>query len=308
LLAGVQEVLSHTLGAEVSVHVKVEAAIPPLLADRSQLEIVLVNLAVNARDAMAPLGGGTLALSATIDDVSSKPDHIAGVRPGKYVRIEIADTGSGMDATTLARAAEPFFTTKPQGKGTGLGLAMAKGFAEQSGGALRIRSELGHGTTVTLWLPRAETVAVAADALSEVGEAVAFAVAGCAGLRLLLVDDQPLVRAVLAEELRARDFVVEEADGGLAALTRLDAGETFHLLVTDLSMPGMNGLELIQSVRARRPDLPAVLLTGYADETSAGAIPEGDPWLVLLRKPVAADELASRAAALLHIRNATEAA
>ena len=151
LLDGLREILAHTLGAGIAVRVEAAEDLPALLADRGELETVLVNLAANARDAMPE--GGTIALRAEAEQVAAGIPHRHDLLPGAYVRIAVADTGHGMDAATLARAAEPFFTTKPIGKGTGLGLAMARGFAEQSGGRFAIESRPGAGTTVTLWLP-----------------------------------------------------------------------------------------------------------------------------------------------------------
>ncbi|MDQ2801883.1 MAG: ATP-binding protein, partial [Pseudomonadota bacterium] len=151
LLAGLGEMLAPTLGASIALRVESEPKMPALLADKGQLETVLVNLVANARDAMP--GGGTLTLVAAVEPVAS--EHPAGLTPGSYVRLSVGDTGVGIDRQLLARVTEPFFTTKPSGEGTGLGLAMAKNFAEQSGGALAIESERGRGTVVSLWLPRA---------------------------------------------------------------------------------------------------------------------------------------------------------
>jgi signal transduction histidine kinase len=152
LLAELRDTLTHTIGAGIAVRIEAADDLPPLLADKHQLETVLVNLATNARDAMA--GEGTLTLAAAPDQAAEASAHLA---PGDYLRISVTDTGAGMDQATLARVTEPFFTTKAAGLGTGLGLAMARGFAEQSGGGMLIASELGRGTTVTLWLPRAAT-------------------------------------------------------------------------------------------------------------------------------------------------------
>ena len=156
LLEGLEGVLAHSLGApDLRVRVEAEPGLPPVLADQGELETVLVNLATNARDAMPR--GGTFAVAAAVEAVAAgAAPHPAGLRPGRYVRLSAADTGTGMDAETLARAAEPFFTTKPEGKGTGLGLAMAREFAEQAGGGFALASEPGRGTTVTLWLPDAD--------------------------------------------------------------------------------------------------------------------------------------------------------
>lgn len=264
VLAALQEVLAHTLGNAVEVHVEGEVGLPPFLADRGQLETVLVHLATNARDAMQP-GGGVLTFFATRQAVSSGDVHPAGLAPVGYVCLCVADTGAGMDAATLARAFEPFFTTKPVGKGTGLGLAIARGFAEQSGGAVSITSAPGCGTTVLLWLPQAE------DSLKPVPVnwtrvPQREGAAKTRTPRILLVDDDAAVRDLLAEELIRRDFHVEQAEEGASALEHLGDGGAVDLLVSDLSMPGMDGLALITAVQQRRPGLPAILLTGYARE------------------------------------------
>jgi signal transduction histidine kinase/FixJ family two-component response regulator len=303
LLAGVREVLTHTLGAEIQVRLEADGLLPPVLADRGQLETVLVNLAVNGRDAMASRGGGTLTLSADPEEIPVGKEHAASLKPGRYLRLSVRDTGAGMDPATLARAAEPFFTTKPKSKGTGLGLAMAKGFAEQSGGAFRIESALGRGTTVTLWLPRAAPGAKPAAPKESATAPLAGNTSPAMGnLRVLLVDDEALVRTTLAEDLAAHGWVVSEAESGAAALAWLDGGESFDLLVTDLAMPGMDGLAVIREARRRRPGMPALLVTGHAGDAQVGllaAAAAAGPF-ALLRKPVTADELRSRAEVLLH--------
>ncbi len=295
LLDGLCEVLAHTLGADVAVRMDVAPGLPPMLADRGQLETALVNLATNARDAMP--GGGTLTLSASAEAVEGE-ENPDGLVPGTYIRLTAADEGTGMDAATLARVTEPFFTTKPSGKGTGLGLAMARGFAEQSGGALTIASEPGRGTTVALWLPAASAGAAAGVAArpEEFG-----AVAASAGApRVLLVDDEQLVREVLAAQLADHGYDVVQADGGGSALELLDMGEVVSLLVSDLSMPGMDGVALIRAAQSRRPHLPAILLTGYAGEAASLAVGKAvSGSFSLLRKPVGGAQLADRVATLL---------
>ncbi|MGH7153612.1 MAG: ATP-binding protein, partial [Acetobacteraceae bacterium] len=248
LLDGLREILEHTLGAGIEVEVEAAPDLPPLFADRSQLETVLVNLAANARDAMPE--GGRVLLSAVADTIA--PDARApGLVAGPYIRLSVSDAGTGMDDATLARASEPFFTTKRQGKGTGLGLAMARGFAEQSGGALRIESRLGKGTTVMLWLPQTEeALAVAAPAGSR---DTAPAVSPAA--RILLVDDDQLVRETLSAQLDGLGFSVTAVADGSSALVELDAGAGVDCLVADLAMPGIDGLTLIREAQRRRPHL-----------------------------------------------------
>ncbi|MBY0337580.1 MAG: PAS domain-containing protein [Acetobacteraceae bacterium] len=280
LLAGLREVLTHTLGAGIEVRLEAEPDLPLVLADKGQLETVLINLATNARDAMG--GAGRLTLRAALEVVDAER---ALLRPRRYLRLSVADTGAGMDAATLARAAEPFFTTKPRGKGTGLGLAMARGFAEQSGGALRIESAPVQGTEVHLWLPVAEIAAAGPGPAPD-------AMTADIPVRVLLVDDEALVRQVTAEGLEAQGLTVMAVASAEEALVRLDEAE---VLVTDLSMPGTDGLGLIREAQGRRPDLPAILLTGFATDTAELA-PSAS--LLLIRKPVPAAQLADRIRAL----------
>lgn len=298
VLAALHEVLAPTLGDAIEIHVDVEAGLPPFLADRGQLEIVLINLATNARDAMQP-GGGMLTLFATRQAISSGNVHPARLAAGQYVCFCVSDTGAGMDAPTRARAFDPFFTTKPVGKGAGLGLSMALGFAEQSGGAMAITTAPGGGTSVLLWLPLAEdslrpvpvdrTRAPRSDGAEKTRAP-----------RILIVDDDAAVRELLAEELIGREFHVEQAEDGASALERFGDGDAVDLLVTDLSMPGMDGLALITAVHQRRPGLPAILLTGYAWEgvplTVGGA---ARPAYTLLCKPIRAVQLCDCIATLL---------
>jgi PAS domain S-box-containing protein len=296
LLHGMAEVLGAALGAGVRITVKAEPGLS-LLADKSQLETALVNLATNARDAMPD--GGMLTMTAETDMVRTHaPFHPDALKPGHYIRIEVADTGQGMDAAMLPRVLEPFFTTKPVGRGTGLGLPMVKGFVEQSGGGLNIDSRPGLGTTITLWLPSAASAAAPPTG----ADASRRAHAGTA--RMLLVEDEALVREVLAMQLEELGYAVLVASNAEEALALLTAGEDLQALVTDLSMPGMDGLALIQAAQAQRPGLPAVLLTGYAGDGTAlalsGAISGS---FSLLRKPVTGEQLADRVAALLQVQS-----
>ena len=291
LLGAMREMLRHTLGAGIEVRVQVAPGVPALLADKGQLETVLVNLAANARDAMS--GAGTLGLSAVAEAVGAGGGP-AGLRPGAYVRLSVSDTGVGMDAATLARAVEPFFTTKPQGKGTGLGLAMARGFAEQSGGALHIESAPGRGTTVRLWFPVSPTMERIAATLEET-----WPWRSGPGVRVLLVDDEPLVREITAEGLEKAGYQVLSVESAAEALEVLDGGAGVDVLLTDLSMPGMDGLGLIAEAQRRRPGLPAILLTGFATdmaELAVGGALSGR--FSLLRKPAEVKVLAERIDAL----------
>lgn len=300
LLDSLREMLAHTLGASVAICLDTADALPPILADRGQLESVLINLATNARDAMPE--GGSLTFSAVTETIVAEPDD-GGPAPGAYVRLAVADTGKGMAPETLARAWEPFFTTKQQGKGTGLGLAMARGFAEQSGGALTIASELGQGTVVTLWLPIALNGAVARPAGAN--QATSSPAPGLQ--RILLVDDDALVRELVAAQLCLRGFQVIEAEGAAAALALLQAGEPVDLLISDQSMPDMDGISLIRAAWQHNARLPAILLTGdlgYLGEAAGLANQVGCRRFRLVRKPVTGDQLTVCIASLAEARGA----
>ncbi|MBB5694895.1 response regulator [Muricoccus pecuniae] len=296
LLEGLQEVLSATLGSRIRVRVESAPGLPPVLVDRGQLETVLVNLATNARDAMP--AGGALTLLADAQKVEGACE-VKGLAPGHYVRITVMDTGEGMDAATLARAAEPFFTTKPLGQGTGLGLAMARSFAQGSGGALAIASAPGEGTRVSLWLPVTGGEAEA-DGAAPVHQGPALWDGSGPRHRVMLVDDDPIVRDVLVTQLADAGFAVEEFPDGEAALGRLGEAGRVDILVTDLAMPGMDGVALIREAQKARPGLPAILVTGYAGDAAAlavGAAVSGP--FALMRKPVTGTQLADQVEALL---------
>jgi PAS domain S-box-containing protein len=276
LLRGLQEVLRYTLGAAIVVRLDVPPSLPPVLADRGQLETVLVNLATNARDAM--LDGGTMTMAARL---AAAPAN-GRLAPGLYLRISVADTGAGMDAATLARAGEPFFTTKANGRGTGLGLSIARSFAEHSGGVMEIASTKGAGTTVDLWLPITPTAAATREPDTESMQATE-------PCRVLIVDDETLLREIVAEQLQQMGFEVHQAEDANAALAVLASSVRIDVLVTDLSMPGMDGIALIRIAQSNRPDLPAILLTGYAGSVEPAT--EGASFR-LMRKPVTGPQLA----------------
>ena len=297
LLTDLREMLAATLGGSIDVAIDCAAADLAASADKAQLETVLVNLAINARDAMPR--GGRLTLAAAAEAVAPEVLHPAGLPPGCYVRLSASDTGAGMNATTLSRASEPFFTTKGVGQGTGLGLAMARGFAQQSGGGLTIESTLGLGCTVTLWLPQARGAAPGQiQQLSPVSGPEG--VVPGAGGRVLLVDDDVRARSVLAIGLRDAGYDVDEAADGLAALSLLSSGMKPDALVTDYAMPGMDGLVLMDEMRGRVPGLPVLLVTGFVDARVARVARDlaGDG-VALLRKPIRVGELVERVAALL---------
>jgi CheY-like chemotaxis protein len=282
-------VLARTLGTAITVCARVPHGIPPLLADRAQLETALINLGANARDAMPE--GGRLVLAAEAEQVAAGAHHPAGLAPGDYVRLSVADTGTGMDAPMVASVTEPFFTTKPAGQGTGLGLTMAKVFAEQSGGGLSIASAPGQGTTVAIWLRQATC------SPRQAGERERRAPGqGGAARRILVVDDDDLVRETVAAQLEVEGFATLVASSGIEALALIEAGEVVDALVSDLTMPGMNGMAVIRQARALRPGLPCFLLTGDIGACAASSAVAS--W-TLVRKPIAGPALAAQIMATL---------
>jgi CheY-like chemotaxis protein len=271
MLEGLRDLLRRSLGPMVVVEMDLPEEAVAARADRTQLEMAVLNLVINARDAMPE--GGRVALSARTVTVEADPE----LSPGAYVLLEVEDDGSGMAPEVLRRAMEPFFTTKGVGKGTGLGLSQVYGMARQAGGTARIESAPGEGTTVRLWLPRAA------------GEAETAAPEGSPALRarrgatVLVVDDDPDVRRWLVAAVRSLGHRVLEAADGASGLAALEEDPDLALL--DFAMPGMNGAELAQAIRERRPDLPVLMATGYADPA---ALPAG---LRVLRKPFALSDL-----------------
>ncbi|URL58432.1 response regulator [Luteibacter flocculans] len=260
LVEGMKDLMQRSLGGTIVIETRFATGLPAVEADANQLETALLNLAVNARDAMD--GVGTLTIAT--DEVRVQ-DADGPVRPGHYVRLMLSDTGSGMDETTLKRAAEPFFTTKGVGKGTGLGLSMVLGLAEQLGGALLLRSRKDIGTTAEIWLPAAAPEAMEAPAPVVEAEAHVFERRSSSRtLRILSVDDDDLVRATTIEMLEDLGYTVIAARSGREALSVLE-GASVDLVITDHAMPQMTGMQLAAQLRERYPDLPVILATGYAD-------------------------------------------
>ncbi|WP_246498198.1 PAS domain-containing protein [Microvirga soli] len=282
LVTGMGDLVASTTGPQIKVVVDAPEDLPAALADPNQIEMALLNLAVNARDAMPE--GGTLRISARMERVSH--DHRSKLHPGVYICLSVADTGSGMDESTLARAVEPFFSTKGIGKGTGLGLSMVHGLASQLGGALTIQSRPGLGTNVELWL-RQSPVAPATDERPPEATLPDVKVG-----RALLVDDEELVRMSTAEMLIDLGYAVIEASSAEEAMRLIHRGETFDLLVTDHLMPGMNGTDLAREIRSMRPTVSVLLVSGYAEREGI------DPDLPRLTKPFRKDELAAGLAQL----------
>jgi PAS domain S-box-containing protein len=281
LVRSMADLLASTTGPQVRVVLEIADNLPPAKADPNQLEMALLNLGVNARDAMP--NGGTLRISATRQSVR---EATSTLKIGHYVRLSVADTGTGMDDETLARAIEPFFSTKGIGKGTGLGLSMAHGLAAQLGGALTIQSQPGLGTNIELWLP------LSAASIDPQEPLVTPADLGQTRGLVLLVDDEEVVRASTADMLEELGYDVQQAISGEAAVDLVAKGMSPDLLVTDHLMPGMTGVHLIEALRETLLELPALIISGYADvEAIAPGIPR-------LTKPFRSVELAEALAGL----------
>jgi signal transduction histidine kinase/CheY-like chemotaxis protein len=278
LIFGMLEMMRRSIGPLIEIDTDFAVDLWSAHVDANQLELALLNLVVNARDAMPE--GGRLTLSAqNATVVAAAADAL---QAGDYVCLAVADTGSGMDGATLARATEPFFTTKGAGKGTGLGLSMVHGLAAQSGGALRLSSRPGAGTTAELWLPRAQVLPERATAPAR--KAAPQAPRSCT---VLLVDDDALISMATCEMLKDLGHQVVEAPSGSRALEILRAGTAVDLVVSDEAMPNMRGTQLAAAIRASWPDLPIILATGYAE------LPKGSELqLPLLRKPYSQQDLA----------------
>jgi CheY-like chemotaxis protein len=255
LVRGMTALLQSSLGSSVQIETHFPLKLPKIHADPNQLELAILNLAMNARDAMPK--GGSIVIGARERTVGNEPD----LKSGYYLCVSVTDTGMGMDEETLRRAMEPFFTTKGVGKGTGLGLPMVHGMAEQSGGKLILKSKLGDGTTAELYLPIARP-----DAASAPEEAAPRAAASLhRKLVILTVDDDPLVALNTSALLEELGHKVYSASSGMRALEILCREESIDLLITDQVMPGMTGAELASKIRAEKPELPVILATGYAE-------------------------------------------
>ena len=291
LIEGLFDLMRRTLGETLSIDMKLANDLWPVEVDANQLENALLNLAVNARDAMPP--GGTLTIT-TANGVIGEGDAEADAAPGQYVSLAVCDTGSGMSDETLARVFEPFFTTKEVGKGTGLGLSMVYGFVKQSGGHLRIESSLGRGTTVSLYLPRLIGVVPKETPAPEPTAELARP-----GDRILVVEDDPDVRRYSSELLRELGYDVIEAADGEAAMQFIDGGTRIDLLFTDVVLAGrLTGRDVANHCAAVRPQTAILFTTGYARD----AIVHNerlDADVELIAKPFSAAALARRVTGLL---------
>jgi signal transduction histidine kinase len=282
LVEGMADLIGRSVGPRVRTDIVAQEDLPAVLVDPNQLEMALLNLAVNARDAMP--NGGVLTIDIAYDDHAEPLGPAAGAG---YVRLTIADTGEGMDAGTLARAVEPFFSTKVVGKGTGLGLSMVFGLADQSGGALQLQSTLGQGTAARLWLP-------VAAGKAETSPQTPAERAASPPVSILVVDDDVLIAESTVSLLEDLGHEVILANSGREALRLLNAGAWPDLMITDYAMPEMTGVELSVAVRKIRPELPILLATGFADLRDVGTTD-----LPRLTKPYTQDQLATEIVRLM---------
>jgi CheY-like chemotaxis protein len=283
LLRGMVDLLDRTLGPQVALTLDLPDGLPPAKVDPNQIELAVLNLAINARDAMPE--GGTIRIA--LDRAPAPAGN--GLREGEYVRLHLSDSGVGMDEATLKRAIEPFFSTKELGKGTGLGLSMVHGLAVQLGGRLELKSTQGEGTTAILWVPMASempAIETEPEAHLEAGRSAT----------ILVVDDDPLVAMSTVDMLEDLGHTVIEANSADQALKILEAGQRVDLLITDQAMPGMTGVELARIARGKRPAMPILLATGYTDLPAGQKID-----LPRLSKPYMQTELREQIDRLLRV-------
>jgi len=296
VVAGMRPILERSMGGLIRVELRVENDIWPALVDPNQFELAIINLAINARDAM-PLGGRIIvsATNCRIEPGTPSPDLPADLAPGEYLMVSVADTGTGMDADTLARVCEPFFTTKESGKGTGLGLSMVHGMTTQFGGTMHFDSQPGRGTTVTMYLPRAmpepQEVASPPDTAVHRGD----------GSVVLLVDDDLLVREGAAAVLESFGYNVVDVESGAEALDIVRGGAPIDVLVTDYAMPDMSGAALVQEVHRLIPELPVLMMTGHAER------PEEIPDTAFIQKPFQAERFVAQLASMRESWNGVKA-
>jgi CheY-like chemotaxis protein len=286
LVLSMEALVRRSLGERLSLELKLADGLWCTLCDPNQLESAVLNLCINARDAMPD--GGTLTIATGNADLDrSNPARTPDMLPGEYVHISVSDDGIGMTPEILGRAFDPFFTTKPMGQGTGLGLSMIYGFARQSEGYAKIDSAPGRGTTVHLYLPRHRGVPAVDD------ESVAHPLHRAGGGTVLVVEDEAVVRGLVVEVLRELGYRTLEAADGPAGLEILMGAGQIDLLVTDIGLPGLNGRQVADAARLRRPGLKVLLMTGYAENATLakGVLEAG---MEMMTKPFAIDDLIDR--------------
>ena len=293
VIRGMSDLLARTLGTTVRVATKLADDLWLAQLDENQLVLVILNLAINARDAM-PLGGTVRIETANVQ--AGQARHPGDLPPGDFVRVSVIDDGVGISEEVLAKVFEPFFTTKQQGKGTGLGLSQVYGLAKQSGGTVAIESAVGRGTSVHVYLRRAERPAK--DGADGSAERLKEPLAAPGDHVVLVADDDAEVRGVFVDYLAKLGFQAIEAESGPDALARFYDGEQIDLLLADFAMPGMTGAELVRRAREVRPDLPVMMVTGYFDDAQLGQLD-----IEILRKPIRLADLGDRVCELLGSRD-----
>lgn len=297
LVNGMLDLIARSVGPTIAIEAVGAAGLWTVFADAGQLENALLNLCINSRDAMPD--GGRLTIETSNRWMDERAAKARDLKPGQYVSLCVSDTGTGMAAEVVERAFDPFFTTKPIGQGTGLGLSMVYGFAGQSGGAARIYSEPGKGTMICIYLPRHTGEVV------EAGEAATDSVVpapAAGGETILVVDDEPLVRMLVVEQLEELGYAVIEADDGPSAMRIIDSKQPIDLLVTDVGLPrGMNGRQLADAARQRRPGLEVLFVTGYAENAvlNHGHL---EPGMHIMTKPFEMEIFAQRVRDLIDRR------
>jgi signal transduction histidine kinase/ActR/RegA family two-component response regulator len=293
LVLGMEELIRRTVGPQVTLEVVTAGGLWSALIDAPQLENALLNLCINARDAMP--SGGRITIETANEQLDERAAIERDLRPGQYLSICVTDTGAGMTPDVIAKAFDPFFTTTPLGQGTGLGLSMIYGFVRQSGGQVRIRSEVGQGTTMSLYLPRHH------DGEADRGgnAAPAEAARALAGETVLVVDDEDTVRMLVTDVLEDLGYIALEAGDAAKGLEVLQSNARIDLLITDVGLPGgMNGRQLADAARTGRPDLRVLFITGYAENAIIGNA-QLAPGMQILTKPFVMEELGARIRAMI---------
>ena len=299
LIEGLRDMFSRTVGPGVKIETSLAPELWSTLCDPNQLENALLNLVINARDAMPDGGHITIETSNCVlaDSRGLQIDSLSGRVPnGEYIALFVVDTGSGMPPSVIERAFDPFFTTKPIGQGTGLGLSMIYGFVQQSGGHVLLRSAEGHGATVAIYLPRYLGAEMGVEAI----EGVAHIPQAEAGVAVLLVEDEPAVRMVMADVLRDNGYTVLEADTGYNALSQIRSPARIDLLLSDVGLPGgMNGRQLADAAREHRPQLKVLFVTGYDEQAALGSglMAQG---MAILTKPFNISSFSAKVQDLMH--------
>jgi CheY-like chemotaxis protein len=289
-----EDLLRRTTGAHIDIAFDLADDLWATHCDTNQLENAVLNLAINARDAMPD--GGRLTIGTQNVDLQGMAADRRGVAPGQYVCVVVSDTGVGMPPDVIERAFDPFFTTKAMGQGTGLGLSMVYGFAGQSKGYCKIESTSGHGTSVWLYLPRHDGAMADDEPLPAHHQAPLQS----AGEVVLVVEDEASVRELIVHVLHDLGYLALEAVDGVSGLEMLRTARHIDLLVTDIGLPGLNGRQMADAARVERPNLKVLLMTGYAESVVA---PDGslDPGMELITKPFTIETLAARIRAMIQL-------